>query len=191
MCYDLRWCRFLSCRHGVRPRTSIGRVSSHNEHSIPPDCLQVARPRLRASATEAHGGAGGLRSGPEAFQEVGRPAAHLLDGFWAAPEASCRRLWPIPGLEAAPPPPSLGCRIPEPRFERPSPAQISHNRVFNTWFFDRPKNRRFWESGRPRAAGKPSKKVGGFAPDLFDGISGPPGAAQTPTGQHKMQTTKC
>jgi len=30
-------------------------------------------------------------------------------------------------------------------------------------------------SGRPRAAGKPLKKVGGFAPHLFEGFPGRPG----------------
>ena len=40
--------------------------------------------------------------------------------------------------------------------------------------------RRFWGSGRPRAAGRPSKKMWGFAPRLFWKVSRPPGAAWTP-----------
>ena len=38
----------------------------------------------------------------------------------------------------------------------------------------------FWGSGRSRAAGRPFKMVGGFAPHLFLRVSRPPGAAQTP-----------
>ena len=41
-------------------------------------------------------------------------------------------------------------------------------------------NRRFWGSGRPRAAGIPSKKLGGEAPPSFWKASRPPGAAQIP-----------
>ena len=42
-------------------------------------------------------------------------------------------------------------------------------------------DRRFWGSGRPRAAGKPSKKMGGFAPPPpFRKVSRQPGTAQTP-----------
>ena len=38
----------------------------------------------------------------------------------------------------------------------------------------------FWGSGRPRAAGKPLKKVGGFAPHLFEGLPGRPGPPRRP-----------
>jgi len=41
-------------------------------------------------------------------------------------------------------------------------------------------NRRLWGSGRPQAAGKPSKKMGGPRPPAFWKVSRPPGAAQTP-----------
>ena len=52
---------------------------------------------------------------------------------------------------------------------------------FSRWgFSDLIENRSFWGSGRSRAAGRPFKKVGGFAPHLFKGVSRPPGAAQTP-----------
>ena len=38
----------------------------------------------------------------------------------------------------------------------------------------------FLGSGRPRAAGKPLKKVGRFAPHLFEGFPGPPGPPRPP-----------
>ena len=41
-------------------------------------------------------------------------------------------------------------------------------------------NLSFWGSGRPRAAQKPFKKVGGKAPYLFKRFSRLPGAAQNP-----------
>ena len=37
----------------------------------------------------------------------------------------------------------------------------------------------FLRSGRPRGPGKPFQNVGGFAPHIFEGLPGPPGAGQT------------
>ena len=42
-------------------------------------------------------------------------------------------------------------------------------------------NRSFWRSGRPRGPGRPFRWVGGFAPNLSEGSSGPPGP---PRPQH-------
>ena len=39
-------------------------------------------------------------------------------------------------------------------------------------------NRSFWGSGRPQGPRIPGQKVGGFAPDLFEGFPGPPGPAR-------------
>jgi len=41
-------------------------------------------------------------------------------------------------------------------------------------------NLSFWSSGRPRAAEKPFKKVGGKAPYLLKGFLGRPGPPRTP-----------
>ena len=41
-------------------------------------------------------------------------------------------------------------------------------------------NRSFWGSGRPQAAQKPFKKVGGLAPHLFKGFLGRPGPPKAP-----------
>ncbi len=39
-----------------------------------------------------------IRSGPRPFEEVGRCAAHLLEGSWASPEAPGGLFWPISTL---------------------------------------------------------------------------------------------
>ena len=52
---------------------------------------------------------------------------------------------------------------------------------FKGWgLSDLMKNQSFWGSGRPRAAQKPFKVVGGLAPLPFEWVPGPPGAAQNP-----------
>ena len=51
-------------------------------------------------------------------------------------------------------------------------------------------NRSFWGYERPRAAQKPSKKVGGFAPYLFKGFLGRPGPPRTLKRRIFRQITK-
>ena len=52
---------------------------------------------------------------------------------------------------------------------------------FKRWGFgDLIENRSFWGSGRPRAAQKPFKKVGCFAPYLFKGFLTRLGPPRTP-----------
>ncbi len=50
----------------------------------------------------------------------------------------------------------------------------------------------FLRSGRPRGPGETLKKVGGFAPHIFEGCPGPPGPARpqkrTPTNPNKSPT---
>jgi len=51
-------------------------------------------------------------------------------------------------------------------------------------------NRSFWGSGRPRAAQKPFKKVGGKAPYLFKGFLDRAGQPRTPKRQILHQIIK-
>ena len=56
--------------------------------------------------------------------------------------------------------------------------------VYQRGVLDLAENRSFLGSGRPRGALKPSKEVGGDAPQLSWMVSKPPGAAQTPKIQN-------